>query len=373
MKTARMITAVLVLAIPSLALAFTSQAGESVTVSVPASDDLYLAGNRVSVQSPVIGDLIMAGGDISNEGNISESIMAAGGNIDIGGRIGDDLRAAGGNIRIHSAITGDAIIAGGNVDIRKDATIGKDLVVMAGNIYLDGTMNGKAQIIAGKVYLNGTIAKDVRITAQEVVVASGAQIRGNLIYESTKVNPALEGIVSGTKQFIQSPIRGKTLGDIRGKALGILLSYILLKIIFLTVFGWLLYAFMEKYIHEASDILKTSPWISLFTGISFFILVPITALVLVFTIIGIPVAMLMMAVLCFVFLFYELIGTVIWSSWILDRYMKGKKDLWWRKLLVIFAFAVAFGIISGIDIIPAWMAIGALLTRHWRLLESIRK
>lgn len=252
--------------------------------------------------------------------------MAAGANLDFGGRIGDDLRTAGGNIRIRSTIVGDAIIAGGNVDIRKEATIGKDLVVMAGNVYLDGTVNGKAQITAGKLYLNSVITKDVRITAQDVIVGSGAQIRGNLIYESTKVNPALENIVSGTKQFIQSPVKTKNLGDFRTNVLKILFSYILLKILFLTLFGWLLYTFMEKYIHEASDILTKAPWVSLFTGISVFILVPITALILVFTIIGIPVAMLMMAVLCFLFLFYELIGTVIWTSWTLDRYMKGKKS-----------------------------------------------
>lgn len=72
-------------------------------------------------------------------------------------------------------------------------------------------------------------------------------------------------------------------------------------------------------------------------------------------------------------MFYELIGTVVWASWALDRYMKGREDSWGRKLLVIFGFALLFGIISGIDIIPAWMAIGALLTRHWRLVESIRK
>lgn len=57
----------LMLAMPSFALAFTAQGGESVTVTVPISDDLYAAGNRVSVQSPITGDLIMAGAEISSE------------------------------------------------------------------------------------------------------------------------------------------------------------------------------------------------------------------------------------------------------------------------------------------------------------------
>lgn len=299
--------------------------------------------------------------------------MAAGGNLDIGGNIGDDLRAAGGNIRIHSIITGDAVIAGGNIDIRKDTVISKDLVVAAGNVYMDGTIRGKAQIMAGKVYLNGIIEKDARIVAEDVIIGSGAQIRGNLVYESTRVNPALEGIVFGAKQFTQSPMKARELRDIKANVLKFIFSYILLKILFLTVFGFALYSFMEKYIHEVSSIVTKSPWMSLFTGIAFFVLVPIIALILAFTLIGIPVAMLMMTVLVCIFVFYELIGTVIWSAWIIDHYMRGRGDSKWRKLLVIFGFALFFGIISGIDIVLAWIAIGALLTRHWKLIESIRK
>ena len=370
MKTLRILAVTLALAMPSFAFAFTAQSGESLSVSIPVADDLYAAGSRVSVQSPVTGDLLVAGTDVSSEGSVSESVMTAGANLDVGGRIGDDLRAAGGNIRIHSSIVGDAVVAGGNVDIQKDTTVGKDLVVMAGNVYIDGAINGRAQITAGKVYLNGNLSGDATIKAREIIVGSGAKIGGNLVYESEKANPSLESIVSGTKQFTQSSLSAKKF---RTKILKFAIVYVLLKILFLTIFGWIIYTFMEKYAHETSDILKKSPWQSLFTGISFFVLVPIIALILALTIIGIPIAALLIVILVFIFLLYELIGTIIWTSWTLDRYMKGKKSLWWHKLLVIFGFAFAFGVISGIDIIPAWMAIGALLTRHWRLIESIRK
>ena len=119
-------------------------------------------------------------------------------------------------------------------------------------------------------------------------------------------------------------------------------GYILLKILFLTVFGFLLYSFMEKYIHETSDILTIAPWMSLFTGISFFILVPIIAFLLAITIIGIPVSILMMGILVFVFAFYELIGVVIFASWSIHRYGSRENDSWWRNLLVIFGLAILF-------------------------------
>lgn len=255
----------------------------------------------------------------------------------------------------------------------RNANVAKDLAVAGGNILLDGTINGKAEIAGGKISLNGTIGKNVHIVSEDVTIGSGARILGSLVYESSKPQPMLEAIVSGTKEFKQMTVSTKNIESARESFLGVVFSYILFKILFLTLFGFLLLVTMEKYIRETSDILTESPWMSLFTGISFFILVPFVVILLMFTIIGIPVGILMMAVMCFVFAFYELIGTVVWASWTMDQYMKGMSDSWWRKLLVIFGFAILFGVIAGIDIIPAWMAIGALLTRHWRLFQSIRK
>lgn len=57
----------LVLAVPSIALAFTSQGGDSLNISVPVSDDLYAAGNRISIQTSITGDLVVAGADVSSE------------------------------------------------------------------------------------------------------------------------------------------------------------------------------------------------------------------------------------------------------------------------------------------------------------------
>lgn len=67
MKTVRILVVALVLAVPSFALAFTAQGGESLTITAPVSDDLYVGGSRIAVQSPIAGDLIMAGGDISSK------------------------------------------------------------------------------------------------------------------------------------------------------------------------------------------------------------------------------------------------------------------------------------------------------------------
>lgn len=67
MKTAHIFVMALILTVPSIALAFTSHGGDSLNVSIPLSDDLYIAGNRVSIQTSITGDLIAAGADISSE------------------------------------------------------------------------------------------------------------------------------------------------------------------------------------------------------------------------------------------------------------------------------------------------------------------
>lgn len=319
-KTARILAALVLTILPSFTLAFTIQSGEVVNVATPVTDDLYVAGSRVSIESPITGDLIMAGADLSSEQNISSDVMVAGANLNLGGQIGDDLRAAGANLRIHSTIRGDAILAGGNIDLQKEASVGNDLVVAGGNVYLDGVVNGKAEIMGGKIYLRGTIGGDVRIRAGEIIVASGATIRGNLIYESPRANPILEAIVVGQKQFIQI----KDGQDYAKKAIGFASAYILFKILFLTIFGFLLLSYFERYFRETSDIMRRTPWMSLFTGIAFFVLVPIGAVLFALTIIGIPISVLLIMTFVLTLLFYELIGTIIFGSWVLGR--MGDKD-----------------------------------------------
>lgn len=67
MKTVRIMVVIFALCIPIIVLAFTMQGGETVNITTPVSDDLYIAGNSVIIKNNIVGDLIMAGGDLSSE------------------------------------------------------------------------------------------------------------------------------------------------------------------------------------------------------------------------------------------------------------------------------------------------------------------
>lgn len=143
-------------------------------------------------------------------------------------------------------------------------------------------------------------------------------------------------------------------------------AYFLWKMLFLFVFGSLALFFFRKGAHAVSLTLSGTPWTSLFAGISYFVLLPIAATVFAFTVIGIPISILLFAVFALSFVFYELVGTVVWSAWAIDRYDKGGKNVsWGLSLLFVFGFSLVFTILSGIDIILGWMAIGAILIRYF--------
>ncbi len=74
---------------------------------------------------------------------------------------------------------------------------------------------------------------------------------------------------------------------------------------------------MGRYIREASDILQAQPFKSFFTGFVFFVLLPVVGVLLAITVIALPFGILSFVLFGLTFLFYELIGTVVLSSWIL--------------------------------------------------------
>lgn len=362
MRTASVLAvAALAFAVPA-ASAFTYQSGRSLSVLETVNDDLYANGSRVSVESPINGDLVAFGQDVSVVSDVSEGSVLAGANLEIRGKTGDDLKAAGMEIRLSGPVAGDAVLAGRSVHIGSGATVSKDLVVAGGDVYLDGTVAGKAEIRAARLYLNGSIGRDANLHVGEVIVGNNARINGNLTYWSPKSNPGLENVTTGEKRFVDVGTERQAEG-----VFALVGAYFLWKMLFLFVFGSLALFFFRRGSHRVSEMLAVSPWTSLFAGISYFVLLPIAAVVFAFTVIGIPISILLFAVFALSFVFYELVGTVVWSAWAIDRYDKGgKKNVsWGRNLLFVFGFSLVFTILSGIDIILGWMAIGAILIRYF--------
>ncbi len=157
MKKFLALMAVIVLAIPSLALAAVFKADTVIPAGEIIMDNLYLAGGNPSMGGDVQGDLYIAGGNVVVTGKVAEDVVAAGGNISIMGPVSGDVRAFGGSIFIDSSVSGEVVTSGGEVRIGPNAQIRKDLVAAGGTVEVhpNAKIFGSKTIESGDAYEKG--------------------------------------------------------------------------------------------------------------------------------------------------------------------------------------------------------------------------
>jgi cytoskeletal protein CcmA (bactofilin family) len=225
-----------------------------------ASDNVYLIGGNVSPQADVRGNLYAAGGVVSITGRVAGSVTAAGGNITLtpGARIGG------------AWLTGATVAIGGTID-------------------------GNARLYARHVVILGTIDGNLRLVAQRIDILPGARIRGNLSYLSSSaihVDPA--AVISGTVTRTGGWLRSLQKWVAVPLPAGFHLDPVLYAGFFIV--GALLALLFPKFTRNASGVLAHHPWASVALGLAIFVVTPPFIFMLLITVIGIPLAFLLLMV-----------------------------------------------------------------------------
>jgi MFS family permease len=161
------------------------------------------------------------------------------------------------------------------------------VLVVAGSFKLAGEIGRdlRGRFISGT--LGGTIGGDVDVTVQNLTVEGNFEIGGDLIYRSTRDATIADGaIVSG--QLIRLPSEGTFVLELWltiARAMSIL-AFVVSGIILLWLF--------RHTGARAAGLVRTKPWRTLLVGIGVLLLAPIVIVLLVATIVGLPVAILLM-------------------------------------------------------------------------------
>jgi cytoskeletal protein CcmA (bactofilin family) len=335
------------------AAAFRIEYGKDIVISQPVNENLYIAGGKVTINAPIHGDLIIAGGTIVINDSVYNDINIAGGEIIFNGWVGGDIRCAGGKMYIRKNVLGEVVITGGNIMIDKGVEMG-GLLASGGNITIDGNVNGKILGVFGKFSLNGNVLNDVDLrgghlsingliggntvlAARTIVLGESAAFKGNIRYWNKQ----------GTLGLKNNSIQGKALFD---PSLRIRSGewYYLGAV---TIFGFLWYIgmallmiFFIQYLFSAtikkSAVTAFSKSLqSLGVGFLFFILIPMVAVITLFTIIGVPVAILLFIGYISLILLSTVITSVVAANWINNQ----NNFHWNLTQLVLIAIIIFVG------------------------------
>ncbi|WKB53347.1 bactofilin family protein [Eleftheria terrae] len=327
-------------------------------------NDVYAAAARVRLSQAVAGDAFLAGASVRIDEPVSGDAAIAAAELQAGAAVGRDLRVAAGRAYIDSRIGGDAHLVAGQVALGPGTEVGGRTWLTAGEVLLGGKLGGDVKIYAGTVRIGGDIAGDVHVTARRVRVLPGARIGGSLSYASAReieVDPGAQ-------------VRGRTVrepgglpgGDPTAPGLPGLLAALawlgwLLGLVILGT-GWVL--LFPQAAHAAQQRLLQSPWRSLLLGAVLFCATPVLAVLLMASIVGAPLALVLLAA----YLLALLAGYLVVAGLLGDHIAQalrqgGALTPPWR----IAGLALALLLLALVTWLPVLGGLTALLALMWGL------
>jgi cytoskeletal protein CcmA (bactofilin family) len=352
------------------AVARAADAPRPEAVDREAGGDRFSAGSTVRVSAPVAADLLVAGGDVEVDTRVGGDVLAVGGNVRIRGDVDSGIFAAGGDLRVNAHVKRSVRIAGGQVEIGPKAELGSNLSIAGGQVRVEGPVFGYVQAAGGSIVLDGPVGGDVWVRGGRISLGPNARIGGRLQYASgaeLQQDPA--AIIKGGVEKLDVPARRARTHQEDERAGGYI-GWIWMS--GLMVLAVVMVSVAPAFTARVSSALRQRPWFALLMGFVVLICVPVAAVILLVTIIGLPLGLLALFAYPVLLLLGYVLTPIGISDWVMQRFAPDRmQSLVWRAgaaaaAVVLIALLARLPAIGGVLAFLALLfGLGALILQ-WR-------
>ena len=311
--------------------------GESVLSGKTYSNELFWYGDDLAMsRSTVKGDVFAAGQTLI----FANNTMASG------------LRACGQNIDVNGTTTAQsAMLCGETINVNNASDLNS--AYMAGQeINFDGT--AKCVRAAGQdVTINGKVDGDVYIHADKVVIGDNADISGDLNVTASKQPKVSDSAKIGGETNVT--IHKSTFNEMDFLALkGMFRLFCMAATVLIALALCLI---MGRHLNDAKEMVTRKPGMQFLSGLIALIAVPVAIVAFCFTLIGIPLAVILGSAYALI-----LMVSTAFAGSALGRLVFKKWNVWPASLLGAL-------ILSAVKIVPilgGLVSLGAMLfTLGW--------
>lgn len=327
-------------------------------------------GSSVRTATTVKGDFSAVGGRVVLDRAVADDALLMGGTVDVLAPVGEDLRAVGGDISVESSVGGDVLAAAGTLRLTNAAQVGGRAELAGGDVLIDGRVNGSLNVHARRLVLNGPVGGDVQVSVEQLELGSKARVDGGLRYTASTFTQDPAAVVTGPLQRVE---RHNMHEDRRPAMSGwwllMPLSMGLLGV--LALGGAMLFVF-SRFAVQAAHHIETEPWRTLGLGAVLLLALPVLSLLLFFTLLGIPLGMLVMAIYPPLLLLGWLIGALFAARWLAslatpDKAKSSAVPYGWMAVAVLALLVLGALPVVGQLLVTATMAAGlGACVLEWR-------
>lgn len=262
--------------------------------------NVYSAGGEVRTTAPMTGDFTAAGGRVVVEHAVGGDVTVAGGSVELKAPIGDDLRAGGGDVRLDTTVGGEMFAAGANLELGPGAVVNHGARLFGSNVLVQGRVVGPLEARGERVKIDGEVQGDAQVAAEHIELGPKAKIGGSLRYatagELVKAEGAtVAGALMRDESLFERRERSRSSASASERARrtswgGGVFTYI--AVLACTA---LLLLLVPAFAGRAAQRVHDAPWASLGAGFATLVAVPVLAVLLFITLLGIPVGIAVLA------------------------------------------------------------------------------
>lgn len=268
--------------------------GENILVPAGAvKGPLFVAGNEIVIDADVDGDVFAAGQTITINGKVNGDVLAAARTIRINGHVDGNARCAAQDIDLKGEVGQSMTAAASELRQLEGSRVNRDAEVFANQITMSGEVGRQYLGAGGTTRINGLVGGDVHFwRVEELWLGPTSVIGGSLYYGSPREATVAAGArVAGITNWDYLQAQAKTQKQPGGfNWLGALLSFAAGTLVWVV-----LTSLFPGIWSRLSQTVRQSPGHSLGWGLVLLLLTPLSVLLLLITVIGIPLSLALLA------------------------------------------------------------------------------
>jgi hypothetical protein len=291
-----------------------------------SSEKIKLTGKKI------LGEAYIAGEEVYLDNTVDSDLLVGGGSVEIKGILEKDLRVMGGVVTINAQVKGNVSVVGGTVVIGELAKLEKGLVAGGGDIQILGEVAGPVVVAGGNVFID-TKAQDYwQVWTANLKLGENFENLGNFSYHS-KDEAQVPAQASMSAVLSYAPLSQEEFYFPQPETLSQTFKMIfsigrVASFLFTLLIGGILLKILPKQIEEMLLVIKSNFLHLSLKGLLIIILIPIVAVIITLSIIGIPLAIFLFSFYWLLLFLAKILGCLVVGRYVLLQFNLGERRGW---------------------------------------------
>ena len=252
-------------------------------------EDVYATANSANIEGTIDGDLVIAVGNMTIGGTVTGDVLVlSSGKVTISGVVEGSVRGVAREVVVVGSVGDDVSVA--TLNTRVNGKVARDVLVVTGSLDVTGEVGRdvRGRFVSGTI--NGHIVRNVDVSVSRLELGPSAVVDGDVVYRSSG-DARVSAAASIAGQLARLPTRNSFSVGLY-VTLATVLSFLAFVVSGLALF-WLLRGTAPR----AAGLVVTRPGRTVLVGLATLFLLPTVGVIFALTIVGIPIAVLLVLTL----------------------------------------------------------------------------